>query len=190
MKVHIPFPSEQTLKAFLHQQAKAAFTYDEVGQSAAAFPEGYDHDSRRIQLGKGVEDYERAKKCLVEWKMFPPGWVSIYPAVPLLEKGQEVVVVFKIFGIWWLNACRIVYHIDEARRYGFAYGTLAGHVEKGEERFEVYMDKDENVWYQVAAFSMPNLWLVKLAYPLARRFQKKFVKDSFISMQKAMQHAS
>jgi uncharacterized protein (UPF0548 family) len=31
--------------------------------------------------------------------------------------------------------CRIVYVIDEPDRRGFAYGTLPGHPERGEEAF-------------------------------------------------------
>jgi hypothetical protein len=29
-----------------------------------------------------------------------------------------------VFGVWTLNTCRIVYVVDEATRFGFAYGTL------------------------------------------------------------------
>ena len=35
----------------------------------------------------------------------------------------------RAIGFWWLNACRIVYVVDEAgpiTQFGFAYGTLAG----------------------------------------------------------------
>jgi uncharacterized protein (UPF0548 family) len=49
-------------------------------------------------------------------------------------------VLGRHFGVWSLNACRIAYVIEEVpslRRYGFAFGTLPGHVERGEERFTV-----------------------------------------------------
>jgi uncharacterized protein (UPF0548 family) len=54
-------------------------------------------------------------------------------------------------GVWSLNACRIAYTIEEEtpllRRYGFAFGTLPGHVERGEERFTVEWQGDEDtVW--------------------------------------------
>jgi uncharacterized protein (UPF0548 family) len=42
---------------------------------------------------------------------------------------------------WSLNPCRVVYVLEETggevERYGFAFGTLPGHSEEGEERFTV-----------------------------------------------------
>jgi hypothetical protein len=61
------------------------------------------------------------------------------PDTPILA-GQAVAVVACLFGLWWLNACRIVYVVDEqgpVQRFGFAYGTLPDHAESGEERFTV-----------------------------------------------------
>ena len=77
-------------------------------------------------------------------------------------------MIARVFGLWWVNACRIVYRLDghdASRRYGFAYGTLPGHVEQGEERFMVEWDQEDNVWYDLRAFSRPRYWLVRLGYP-------------------------
>ena len=50
-------------------------------------------------------------------------------------------VLGRHFGLWSLNAFRIIYLIEEEasllKRYGFAFGTLPGDVERGEERFTV-----------------------------------------------------
>ena len=63
-----------------------------------------------------------------------------WPDAPITE-GTVVGVLGRHFGVWSLNACRIVYVIEEQasplRRYGFAFGTLPAHVERGEERFTV-----------------------------------------------------
>ena len=37
--------------------------------------------------------------------------------------------------------CRVVYVVDEPDRRGFAYGTLTGHPESGEELFTVRHDR-------------------------------------------------
>jgi uncharacterized protein (UPF0548 family) len=62
--------------------------------------------------------------------------------------------------MWWLNACRIVYVVDEegpVKRYGFAYGTLPEHVESGDVRFTVdWHEADGAVWYDILAFSRPQ----------------------------------
>ena len=96
-------------------------------------------------------------------------------------------------GVWWLNACRIVYVIDEAapfRRFGFAYGTLPDHAERGEERFTVEWRDDDSVWYDLLAFSQPRHWLARLGYPLTRHYQKCFGLDSLAAMSKAVRTAS
>ena len=94
-------------------------------------------------------------------------------------------------GVWWLNACRIIYVVDESgpiRKFGFAYGTLPGHVGSGEERFLIEWDSAENsVWYDILAFSRPNHFLTRLGYPFFRGKQKRFGRDSVASMLKAVQ---
>ena len=73
------------------------------------------------------------------------------------------------------------------RKFGFAYGTLPGHVESGEERFLIEWNlADDNVWYDVLAFSKPNHILTRLGYPVARRMQKRFGRDSAAAMLKAV----
>jgi uncharacterized protein (UPF0548 family) len=69
---------------------------------------------------------------------------------------------------------RVVYLIDEPTRRGFAYGTLPGHPESGEEAFVVELREDESVWLTIRAFSRPAhpaLWVV---YPVLRLFQAIF----------------
>ena len=98
-------------------------------------------------------------------------------------------VLARIAGLWWLNACRIVYVIDEAgpvQRFGFAYGTLPDHAETGEERFLIEWDRaDNSVWYDILAFSRPRHPLTRLGYPFARLVQKSFARQSAAAMQRA-----
>jgi uncharacterized protein (UPF0548 family) len=49
--------------------------------------------------------------------------------------------------------CRIVYCSDEPNRFGFAYGTLLGHPERGEEAFHVVRGPDDSVTAHIVAFS-------------------------------------
>ena len=56
-----------------------------------------------------------------------------------------------------------------AERFGFAYGTLPGHAERGEERFSVVLNRDDgSVHYEVLAMSRPKHPLAWLGYPFAR----------------------
>jgi len=122
--------------------------------------------------------------------MFPEPWTHISPVVAPLREGQVVAMLAHAMGLWWLNACRIVYVFDErgpVQRFGFAYGTLAAHVEQGEERFSVELREDGSVWYDLRAFSRPRFWPVRLAKPFARKLQRRFVRDSQQSMRAAVQ---
>jgi uncharacterized protein (UPF0548 family) len=77
----------------------------------------------------------------------------------------------------------VVNERNAVERFGFAYGTLPDHVECGEERFTIeFHESDESVWYDILAFSKPQHPLVKMAYPLARRLQKRFAGDSMDRM--------
>lgn len=71
-------------------------------------------------------------------------------------------------------------------KFGFAYGTLPEHGERGEERFSVeYYKADETVWYDLYAFSQPHNFWAKVGYPLSRYLQKQFAAE----LKKAMQEA-
>ena len=97
-----------------------------------------------------------------------------------------VAVLARVFGVWTLNACRIVYVVDEPTRFGFAYGTLPDHAECGEDRFLIERDDNGTVWYDIRVFSRPRLLLARLAAPLARRLQDQFRRDSAAAMVNAM----
>ena len=74
----------------------------------------------------------------------------------------------------------------EVRRIGLAYGTLADHAEKGEERFLVeWRRSDDSVWYDILAFSRPRHFLSRLCYRRVRAMQQRFGQQSAAAMQRA-----
>ena len=186
MRASTRFPSGTQLHNYWQGLGAHAHTYEDQGATRTGLPpQGYDYDINRICLGQGQQVYEAAVISLRDWRMFPPSWTVVFPdKVPLIE-GKDVVVLFRLFGMWWFNGCRIVYPIHEKNRFGFAYGTLEGHVERGEEQFLVYRDDQDQVWYQITAFSKPGVWLTKLGYPVARRLQRRFVQQSMQCMQQS-----
>jgi uncharacterized protein (UPF0548 family) len=46
--------------------------------------------------------------------------------------------------------------------------------------------EDNNVWYDILAFSRPNHLLARLGYPVVRRMQKRFGRESAAAMQRAV----
>ena len=69
---------------------------------------------------------------------------------------------------------RVVYVIDEPDRKGFAYGTLPGHPERGEEAFVVERRADDSIWLVIRAFSRPSNAFFWVAYPALRLLQAIF----------------
>ena len=118
------------------------------------------------------------------------GWIEIAPKDAPIAEGSCVAIIVRHFGFWSLNASRIVYVIEKhgaLERFGFAYGTLPGHVEQGEERFSVeYHPDDNSVWYDLFAFSRPRHILARLGYPMSRQLQKRFARDSLKAMRRAV----
>ncbi len=147
-------------------------------------------DHTRIKLGEGEEVFTRAKAALGRWEQFRLGWVEAWPPETPIRAGEVVAVVARRFGLWWLNACRVVYVVDEpgpVSRYGFAYGTLPDHAGSGEERFLVEWDRASGeVWYDILAFSRPHWLLTRLGYPYMRRLQKRFGRESAAAMVRAV----
>jgi uncharacterized protein (UPF0548 family) len=172
-------PSAGQIHSFLDAQKTRKLSYSKASP-------GYTVDHNRIQLGHGCAVFSRAMDAIRQWKMFEMDWLSLcFPETPI-EVGATVAVLISHFGFWSLNACRIVYLIEEPNKYGFAYGTLPDHGEIGEERFSVeFNDEDQTVWYDIYAFSRPHV-LARLAYPVARALQKRFSRDSMRAMQKAV----
>jgi uncharacterized protein (UPF0548 family) len=176
--IYLTLPSLLTLHPYLEQQKLLPLTYQAVGKTAFSelIPD-FDNDYNKQYLGEGTAVFEAAKNAIQQWKMFPQPWTVIQPHAPI-RKGETVSMCAQAFGLWWRNACQIVYVIDEPRRFGFAYGTLPGHVEMGEELFLIEMDENEKVFYILKAFSRPRHWMAKVGYPIMRYFQRKFQKES------------
>jgi uncharacterized protein (UPF0548 family) len=183
-------PSPDKLREFLASQSECAFTYSAVGATATVPPAGYVVDRTRIKLGEGAQTFLAAKVALGHWEHFRLGWVETWPPDTPIQAGQVVAVMAQLFDSWWLNACRIVYVVgedDPIKRFGFAYGTLPKHAESGEERFTVEWNQTgDAVWYDIIAFSRPHQLLTRLGYPIARRLQKRFARDSAAAMLRAV----
>ena len=179
-------PSEDQIRRFLSAQHESRFSYPEVGASAQNPPAGYNVDRNRIELGDGLTAWQKAVEAVRGWQMFNMPWLQLcWPTAPI-RVGTEVAVLVRHFGFFSLNACRIVYLVDndaETKRFGFGYGTLQEHAESGEERFTVEWDQaSDKVSYDIVAFSRPRKKLARLGYPLSRYLQKQFAEHSKAAM--------
>ncbi len=173
-------PDSNALRQFLAAQAGKPLGYPEVGATQGESPRGYKRDMRRWIVGQGEADFAAGIEAMRAWEMFPKGWTRVFPLVPP-DEGRTFAIVIRSFGLYWVNASRIVYTVNDEgamRRVGFAYGTLAAHAERGEERFILELTPDGTLWYDLSAFSRPNHWLARLGAPLVRRLQRRFAHES------------
>ncbi|HEV3150277.1 MAG TPA: DUF1990 domain-containing protein [Acidobacteriaceae bacterium] len=185
-------PTAQRIDRFRQMATRETFSYPEVGATLKGeIPERYNLDHNRVRLGEGAVTFERASAALCEWKMFDIGWVELlHPRGPA-GAGQTVLVLARTCGLYSLSASRVIGMIEDesghVRRRGFSYGTLQHHVERGEERFSIEHDlKDDSVWYDILAFSVPQHPFARIAHPLSRAAQRRFAGDSKAAMLRAI----
>jgi uncharacterized protein (UPF0548 family) len=189
-------PSAEELRAWSASVASATFNYPGVGSTRDLAdgefvpPRGFQFDRRRTRLGEGEELFEAAADAVMHGRMFPSGWFRAALPPRAVVVGDILAIAARCGGMWWANAARVVYVIDEhvgdVRRRGFAYGTLPAHVERGEERFVAEQLADGSVWYDLAAFSRPRHPLIWATYPLARWLQERFRRESAAALETAV----
>ncbi|MEZ0366188.1 DUF1990 family protein [Mycobacterium sp. pUA109] len=144
-------------------------TYPEVGATAGALPTGYQHIAASARIGAGRQRFEQASDAVLRYGM--QRGAGLRPQASSDVAAVDAVLVVRL-GV--LHApCRVVYVVDEPNRRGFAYGTLPGHPESGEELFSVRYDPaDDAVYAEVRAFSRPATWWSKLGAPVAALLQR------------------
>ncbi len=184
-------PSTKRIDEFVKAQSRLDFSYRSVAATRNGdHPSGFVVDHHGIQLGSGQATFELAQQALCAWQHFRFSWVQIHRPETKPQPGQTVAILARAAGLWVLNACRVVYVLDEydpVRRFAFAYGTLPDHAEAGEERFQVtWREEDDSIWYDILAYSRPNQWFSRLAYPYVRSKQRQFARDSRRAMQTAV----
>lgn len=153
--------------------ASAALTYPEAGATAGPLPAGYHHLTRRVVIGHGAGVLADAGAAVLSWQVQVRAGLAVAVSAPSVTPGAVVVVGLGVGPVRLPAPCRVVYTVDEPRRRGFAYGTLPGHPESGEEAFIVEQHDDDSVTFTITAFSRPATWLARLGGPLGRAVQDR-----------------
>lgn len=183
-------PSGAQIEKFLAGQRDLPFSYPEVGASSGAIPPGYPINQRRVRLGSGENTFVRAKVAIENWTMYRLEWTRLYPPRAPVAVGEVVCIVAGHGFCWSLNPCRIIYLLEEGgavERCGFAFGTLPGHSEEGEEKFVAeWNHQDDSVWYELFSFARPHHVLARIGFPFVKLFQQKFAADSGRAMLEAV----
>lgn len=151
-------------------------TYPEVGATGGELPSGYRHVRAERIIGRGRDDYERACDDLLAGLVQKRAGVDIQLSDVPLREDTLVRMRLRIGPLVFHAPARVVWADRSARVCGFAYGTLQGHPERGEERFEVRIDDSGVVLFTIVAFSVPARWYSRLGGPIARIAQSRMTR--------------
>jgi uncharacterized protein (UPF0548 family) len=165
-------------------------TYGEVGATlTGTAPPGFRMARDEIILGSGVDVFSRATVGLQTWQAHRLAGVDVFPKGARVETGETVVVAIGMPFLALAAPCRIVGVRDAPGQWGFAYGTLPGHPEQGEEAFALTLDDDASVRFVITSFSRPADRLVRLSGPVARGIQVVATKGYLRSLRRFVARA-
>lgn len=156
----------------IEQLRKAEFTYSEVGFTRdGTMPNGYNVLRRSLELGSGTERFDQAVQVLLGWDMHRRVGLRVRTSDEQVVQGAVAVIRLGVGNLGVAAPVRVVYVIAGPSRAGFAYGTLPGHPECGEEAFVVELHDDGAVTFSITAFSRPSTLLARAGGPISRAIQ-------------------
>jgi uncharacterized protein (UPF0548 family) len=153
--------------------AEARLTYSEVGATAGELPARYHHLTRRVMIGHGHRVFADAAIAIATWQVQLRAGLGVSASAQTAIPGTVAMLGLGIGPLRLSAPCRVVYAVDQPRRQGFAYGTLSGHPESGEEAFIVEHHDDDTVSFTVTAFSKPSTAIARVAGPIGRLIQSR-----------------
>jgi uncharacterized protein (UPF0548 family) len=131
---------------------------------------------------RGPDAFPRAVEALRDWRVHRGAGLELATDGPL-RIGTNLAFSAPLPLGFVDGTCRIVAVVDESDRFGFAYGTLSVHPERGEESFLVIRDPHGGVRFDVHGISRPSLPLARALSPIADRLQDRAVRRYLSAMQ-------
>ncbi len=135
----------------------------------ASPPPGFKH----LFVTSPISDFNKAREAILRFTQYPE-WTTVFDTTEPALVGKRYVVCIQHLGLYSLNAFIITAMRDEPAHFSLTLRTLAAHAEIGEERFAI--DK-ETMQLTVESYSRPRHWLARLFSPVARFFQRRFLRE-------------
>ena len=175
-------PSPDELDRVLADARVATLSYADVGITLRG--EGW---AKQRQVGQGDADFARAADGLRAWAPQLGIGASIHPPGVGLEQDATVLVVLPMGPLTMIAPDRVVQIVDEPDRFGFAYGTLPGHPERGEESFVVEHHADGQVLATITVQATPGNALMRVGAPIVTRFQHRAIAGYLTALERYVQ---
>lgn len=151
-------------------------TYPEVGATAGDLPANYHHVRAERVIGRGREIFDRACNDLFDGQVQRRAGAKVRISEVPLCLGSRLQMRLRLGPLTFNAPCVVVWAERNANLCGFAYGTLRGHPERGEERFELLLEPSGEVVFRVTAFSTPARWFTRLGGPIGRAVQARMTR--------------
>ena len=183
-------PSEETFRRIATEAKLLELSYDDVGMTtrpSTAMASPFRFDRWTIDLGGDAETFEPACEALRTWQAHRGAGARVFPDAPLAI-DETVVVALGFPGFTAIAPCRIVWVIDDADNFGFGYGTLCGHPERGEESF-VVRRRSGRVTFEIVAASRPAGLLPRIGAPVTRLIQKRMANRYLHALKRVATHS-
>lgn len=162
------------------QGVPVTYPEHEHGATSGALPTDASHLDLDVPIGRGGRVFDRAAEAVLGWQMHRGAGLDVRATTPRAEVDTLVLVSFVRGLPLGLSApCRVLQVADEPDRRGFTYGTLPGHPESGEERFEVHRGPDDLVHLRIVAFSRHAPGPARLFGPLTS-FGQRLVTGRYV----------
>lgn len=158
--------------ADLERLRSAELTYDHVGSTMTdTTPTSARRIEATTQLGQGSAAFAAGRRALRSWAPQRSLGMTVFPEGVAPDLGETVVLGLGIGPARLVVPNRVVAVVDEPNRYSYAYGTLPGHPERGEELFLVERTDNDDVVLTIRADSVPA-GVFRLARPVVETLQQ------------------
>ncbi len=129
-------PTDEEIQQILSDVSHAPYNYDPVGatdERIRVAPPDYRLTSYGTALGVGEAVFEVACANLAGFGNYPPSFPRVVSQTDSIEEGTVFATLATHFGFASLHPCRVLRVIreEDPRRFGFALGTLPGHIGAG-----------------------------------------------------------
>ncbi len=155
-----------------------------AADGARPCPPGWHATVRDELLGVGPELFDQARISLWQWQLHSGS--GLRPQVSHQEVclGAVIEQTLRLGPVQLKAPCRVTWVVETPVRMGYAYSTLDGHPERGEELFAVEL-LDDQVWLRIRACSRPARWYSR-AGALPARLVQRAVTNRYVAAAHAM----
>lgn len=155
----------------------------DVGEAVWVRPSpGFRRFERTVVIGHGDDCWNRATHDVLRWVVKTRSGFSVEPAEShLVREGAELTLIARVGPLRIREPIRVVAVVQEAARYGFAYGTRPGHPVSGEEAFIVHRTPEGTVSLTLRSLTRPGRGRWRLLYPAVlvaqRIYRRRYLRS-------------